>query len=291
MECKALPVDFAEALGNGRNCLIRWRADGLNIGDTSDIPHVFLGRFAYMKGNPQMEAPMGEVADPGDTGDDLAFLGGDAGQKPNLTEQVYDQLIGLLIAGELRPGDVITERRMAERLNASRTPIREALGRLEAEGLVYKQPSRGVTVSPFSTEAFVEILNVRQLLEAEAAFLAAGKIPAERIATIRQSLDTLARNPKPTLSEIWAVDDMLHGEIADAAGNTLMAAMIRDLRRRTHVFNAYRNPMTPRFSVDENTRLLDAVASGSRDLARAAMVQHIETVKLAIIERLSGILR
>lgn len=234
---------------------------------------------------------MGEVADLGDTDDDLAFLGGEAGQKPNLTEQVYDQLIGLLIAGELRPGDVITERRMAERLNASRTPIREALGRLESEGLVYKQPSRGVTVSPFSTEAFVDILNVRQLLEAEAAYLAAGKIPADRIASIRLSLETLAQNPKPTLSDIWAVDDMLHGEIADAAGNALMAALIRDLRRRTHVFNAYRNPMTPRFSAEENTRLLDAVASGSRDLARTAMVQHIETVKLAIIERLSGILR
>ena len=67
--------------------------------------------------------------------------------RPNLTEQVYEQLIQILITGELRPGDVIVERRMAERLNASRTPIREALGRLEAERLVYKQANRGVTVS------------------------------------------------------------------------------------------------------------------------------------------------
>lgn len=234
---------------------------------------------------------MGEVIEPVDTDDELAFLGGDGSQRPNLTEQVYEQLIGLLIGGELRPGDVITERRMAERLNASRTPIREALGRLEAEGLVYKQPSRGVTVSPFSTEAFVDILNVRQLLEAEAAYLAAGKIASERIEAIRSALLTLAKNPRPTLSEIWAVDDMLHGEIADAAGNVLMAALIRDLRRRTHVFNAYRNPVTPRFSADENIKLLDAVANKDRDAARAAMSAHIETVKLAIIERLSGVSR
>lgn len=234
---------------------------------------------------------MGEVIEPVDTDDELGFLGGDGSQKPNLTEQVYEQLIGLLIAGELRPGDVITERRMAERLNASRTPIREALGRLEAEGLVYKQPSRGVTVSPFSTEAFVDILNVRQLLEAEAAYLASGKIAPERIEAIREALLTLAKNPRPTLSEIWAVDDLLHGEIADAAGNVLMAALIRDLRRRTHVFNAYRNPVTPRFSAEENIKLLDAVASADRESARAAMTAHIETVKLAIIERLSGVLR
>jgi len=234
---------------------------------------------------------MGEVIGPADTGNDLGFPGGDNGQKPNLTEQVYEQLIGLLIAGELRPGDVITERRMAERLNASRTPIREALGRLESEGLVYKQPNRGVTVSPFSTEAFVDILNVRRLLEAEAAYLAAGNIPSERIEAIRSALQTLAKNPKPTLSDIWDVDDMLHGEIADAAGNALMAALIRDLRRRTHVFNAYRNPVTPRFSVDENLKLLDAVANKDRDAARVAMSDHIEMVKLAIIERLSGVLR
>jgi len=231
---------------------------------------------------------MGEVNDAAALEEGLSIFSAEDGQKANLTEQVYEQLIDLLIAGELRPGDVITERRMAERLNASRTPIREALGRLESEGLVYKQPSRGVTVSPFSTEAFVDILNVRQLLEAEAARLAAGRISTARAEELRAALTTLAQKPKPTLSDIWEVDDLLHGEIAEAAGNALLTAMIRDLRRRTHVFNAYRNPTTPRFSVEENLRLLDAVASGDSDRARAAMVEHISSVKLAIIERLSG---
>jgi DNA-binding GntR family transcriptional regulator len=211
--------------------------------------------------------------------------------RPNLTEQVYEQLIDILIRGELQPGDVIVERRMAERLNASRTPVREALGRLEAEGLVYKQPSRGVTVSPFSTEAFVELLNVRQLLEAEAARLAAGRIPADRIEAIRSALIALGTKPKPSLSEIWDVDDMLHGAVADAAGNGLLAAMIRDLRRRTHVFNAYRNPVTPKFGVEENLSLLDTIASGDQEKARAAMAEHIESVKIAIIDRLAGSMR
>jgi DNA-binding GntR family transcriptional regulator len=212
-------------------------------------------------------------------------------EKPNLTEQVYGDLIDLLIRGELRPGDVITERRMAERLNASRTPIREALGRLESEGLVFKQPGRGVTVSPFSTETFVEVLNVRLLLEAEAAWLAAGRIPPERVQRIRDELQAVAATPSPTLSEIWEVDDLLHGEIADAAGNMLMASLIRDLRRRTHVFNVYRRAITPSFGVKENTYLLDAIASGDRERAREAMIQHIESVKRAIIDRLSGAIR
>lgn len=211
--------------------------------------------------------------------------------RPNLTEQVYEQLIDILIRGELQPGDVIVERRMAERLNASRTPVREALGRLEAEGLVYKQPGRGVTVSPFSTEAFVELLNVRQLLEAEAARLAAGRLPQDKLDAIRAALEELGKQAKPSLSDIWDVDDMLHGAVADAAGNVLLASMIRDLRRRTHVFNAYRNPVSPKFGVEENTSLLDAIASGDQQRAHDAMAEHIESVKIAIIDRLSGSLR
>jgi DNA-binding GntR family transcriptional regulator len=212
-------------------------------------------------------------------------------ERPNRTDQVYERLVDLLIRGELQPGDVIVERRIAERLDASRTPVREALGRLEAEGLVFKQPNRGVTVSPFSTEAFVELLNVRQLLESEAARRAAGRLTPARIAAIRARLEEAAAKPSPTLAEIWEADDLLHGEIAEAAGNSLMAGMIRDLRRRTHVFNAYRNPDMSSFSFEANEALLDAVESGDAERAREAMSQHLEAVKTAIINRLTGVLR
>jgi len=197
------------------------------------------------------------------------------------------QLIDLLVRGELRPGDVIVERRIAEFLNASRTPVREALGRLEAEGLVHKQTNRGVTVSPFSIEAFVDLLNVRQLLEAEASRLAAGRIPPDRVESIRNSLTELSQKANPSLAEVWEVDNLLHGEIANASGNPLLASMITDLRRRTHVFNAYRAPTAHKFAEDENFILLDAVASGDSERARAAMVTHIDRVKSAIINQLS----
>lgn len=208
--------------------------------------------------------------------------------KPNRTEHVYEQIVELLIRGDLRPGDVIVERKMAERLDASRTPIREALNRLEAERLVFKQPSRGVTVSPFSTEAFVEILNVRQLLEGETARLAAGRIPAARIAEIRAAQDRLAANPAPTPTDVWETDDLLHGTVADASGNELMASMIRDLRRRTHVFNAFRNPLRHIYQHDENAKLIAALEAGDGEAAMAAMETHIESVKMALVDRLVG---
>lgn len=214
----------------------------------------------------------------------------DDGGKPNLTEQVYENLIQILISGELRPGDVIVERKIAERLNASRTPVREALGRLEAERLVFKQPNRGVTVSPFSTEALLEILNVRQLLEAEAARLAAGRVPADKVEQIRDRIIELGQKSSVSLAETWEVDDMLHTAIAEASGNTLLAGLIRDLRRRTHVFNAYRNPHDSRFDVKESLHILDAVAGGDPEKARTAMSTHISVVKTAIINRLTGVI-
>ncbi|ADO42705.1 GntR family transcriptional regulator [Ketogulonicigenium vulgare] len=206
---------------------------------------------------------------------------------PNISEQVYQKLIDLLVSGELRPGDVIVERRMASFLNASRTPVREALGRLEAERLVYKQANRGVIVSPFSTENFVNLLNVRKLLEAEAARLAAGKLTEAQIADLRAALTGLAAIAQPTLAQVWEVDNKLHGAIATASGNPLLAEMIGDLRRRTHVFNAYRSPTAQKFSDTENFTLLDAVASGDAEHARQTMIQHIERVKTALIEQLS----
>lgn len=229
-----------------------------------------------------------EMIEDGAPGETTAETGSETG---NRTESVYEMLLDLLIRGELRPGDVIVERRMAERLNASRTPVREALGRLEAERLVYKQPGRGVTVSPFSAEAFVELLNVRQLLEGEAARLAAGELAPERIAGIRAAQARILENPAPTPAEIWEADDLLHGSIADAAGNALMADIIRDLRRRTHVFNAFRTPRSFLYEAAENERLLAAIERGDREAARDAMCNHIEAVKTALVDRIVGRLR
>lgn len=209
-------------------------------------------------------------------------------ERQNLTEHVYESLIEILIRGELGPGDVITERRMAERLKASRTPIREALRRLEAEGLVFKQASRGVTVSPFSAEKFIEILNIRQLLEGEAARLAAGNLLPSEIQGIRNRQEALAAMTEPSLADIWQADDMLHGAIARASGSHMLAHMIRDLRRLTHVFNAYRTAGRRGFASQDSGDLLSALERGDAAGAKQAMVDHIAAVKTEVIDKLTG---
>ena len=86
----------------------------------------------------------------------------------SLGQRAYDLLLGILLAGELRPNDVVMERRLAEKLGISRTPLREAIRRLEGEKLLERQKGGTIVVSPMSVEGFLNILSVRRLLEGEA---------------------------------------------------------------------------------------------------------------------------
>ncbi len=207
----------------------------------------------------------------------------------NLGEIVYERLLEMLLTGELVAGTQLQERRLAESLNISRTPVREALSRLESEGLVTRQIGRLMTVCQISVQAYIELLHVRKLLEAEAAELAAGKLNAKTAEAIRSAIWTLMKTEEPTPAQHWEVDDMVHSAIAEAAGNNLLTTMIRDLRRRTHVFNTRRIPSRLRPGALEHLALIEAISAGDQQKARQLMMEHIENAKAAIVKQiLSG---
>ena len=99
-------------------------------------------------------------------------------QVKSLSDQAYERLLDMLLAGELAAGDILQERRLAEALAISRTPVREALSRLESDGLLTRLRGRLLTVRQFTAAEFMDALNVRKLLELEAASLAAGHVSA-----------------------------------------------------------------------------------------------------------------
>jgi DNA-binding GntR family transcriptional regulator len=216
-----------------------------------------------------------------------AALGSGASAR-SLSERAYERLLDMLLSGELPAGTILQERRLAVALKISRTPIREALGRLEAEGLVSRQLGRLMTVQ-ISVQAYIEILNVRKLLEVEAAGLAASrKIDKTSAENVRAAIWALMETPSPTPAQHWAVDDMVHGVICRAGDNALLASMLRDLRRRTHVFNTRRIPSRLRPGCLEHLAIIDAVAAGDAAKARALMAEHIDNVKEAIVEQLAS---
>lgn len=208
-------------------------------------------------------------------------------QDASLAVSAYEQLRSMLLSGGIGGGQVIQERRLAERLGLSRTPVREALGRLEGEGLLRRDGRLLFSVS-VSVPEVMEILAVRRLLEADAARAATAQMPPAQIQSIRAAILGMADPNAVTDDEHWANDDLLHLSIARASGNGLLLRLIRDLRQRTRMFGLRRIPGRFGAGKDEHLAVLDAIEAGDAEMAAARMQLHIDQARAAILMALVG---
>lgn len=206
----------------------------------------------------------------------------------SLADHAYNRIMEMILGGRIAPGTVLQERKLAELLAMSRTPLREALSRLEAEQLITRSHGRAPVVSHVGIENFVFILDMRRILEVEAAGRATGRLTPEAAATVLRAINELVHIAQPTPAQHWAVDDLVHGTIADAAGNPLVASTIRDLRRRTHLFNTARIPQRLMPGASEHHNMIDAVMGDDPERSRQIMGRHLDNVRDAIIEYLLG---
>lgn len=206
----------------------------------------------------------------------------------SLSEFAYNRILDLMLAGYLPAGAVLQERRLAEMLSISRTPVREALARLEVESLVTRRHGRMLIVTEVGVESYISLLDMRRILEMETAARATGKLDPATARSIQDGIDELVQLNTITPSQHWAVDDLIHGSIADAAGNPMVASAIRDLRRRTHIFNTSRIPHRLLIGADEHLELLRAVMGNDPEFSRRLMAQHLDNVRNAIINFILG---
>ncbi|MCS0495771.1 GntR family transcriptional regulator [Ancylobacter sp. MQZ15Z-1] len=211
-----------------------------------------------------------------------------------LAHEVHRRLEDMIFSGRLRGGEVLTERRLADALEVSRTPLRDALLMLESEGLLKRRGTRYLEVRQMTVPEFMQVLNIRRLLEPEAARLCIGRADLARLRELRERLEELVadgagghHDEDPEASA--AIDAAMHDEIAAASGNPLMANMIRDLRRRTRIFDLGRMPDRAVAVYREHIEIIAAVEKGDADEAAGAMVRHIDNVKACIIRHLSTI--
>lgn len=209
-----------------------------------------------------------------------------------LALQAYEQILDLILSGQAQPGVMVTERRLADTLNMSRTPIRDALLMLEGEGLLIRQGSRGLQVKQMRIEDYMDALQIRQLLEPEAARLAAGRMPVGELDELQALLNALigeARHgsTKPERGAVRDIDDRLHGGIGDAAGNPQLAQIIRTLRRQTQIFDLRSVPERLEATCQEHLDIVGALRDGRGDDAAELMRRHIERVRDSIIRRLT----
>lgn len=206
----------------------------------------------------------------------------------SLTEQAFEAVLNMIKSGALVNGEVISERRLAELLGLSRTPIREALGRLESRHFL-RRSGRTLLVNGVELAEILEIMAVRKLLEADAARQAAGRMSPGKIADIRARLLQMTSPATVTADYHWEVDDLLHLSIADTGGNRLLQRLIAELRVRTRLFGKETVPGRFAPGREEHLAILAAIEAGDGEAAAAAMVRHIEGARQAIVQSVTGL--
>ena len=148
-----------------------------------------------------------------------------------LRELVYEELRNLILSGEIKPGTRMMEIELADSMGVSRTPIREAIRKLEKEGLVTIEPRKGAYVSTISMNDIVNILQIRGTLEGLAATLAATRIKEIELMKLKEASQAFDRAVEEgNTKEMISNDTLFHHIIVEASGNDLLIKMVTDLQ-------------------------------------------------------------
>ncbi|GAB4283346.1 MAG: GntR family transcriptional regulator [Roseovarius sp.] len=200
------------------------------------------------------------------------------GETHSLSEAAHRRITELIRARVLRGGEMLVEQKLAERLGISRTPLREALQRLEGEGMIQKTAGRSFTVRRVDMQEYLQSLKMREVVEAEAASLAVGRVPAAEIEAARREIKRLQKVTSSHTDAHWDSDDEVHGLCTRYCGNAVMAGIIARLRVTTRLFEIA--GLKERIGPDavEHLAILDGLQSGDPVQARRAMRAHLKSL-------------
>ena len=192
-----------------------------------------------------------------------------------LHEKAYQRLRSLLVSGRFAPGQTFGETSLAQELGVSRTPVRDALRRLQQDRLITLLPNGSYAVCSPSVKALDEIHACSYHLEALAARgAAAHRTDADlrRMTAINEQMgDACQRGDEPLIRDL---DDQFHDAVVEASGNTTLGEIIAWLRGRLlQARNALHKPGTD--LLDQHQRIFAAIAAGDCDLAEQVMREHI----------------
>jgi DNA-binding GntR family transcriptional regulator len=196
------------------------------------------------------------------------------------SDRAYTALRDDIVQWRLQPGALLAEVEQAERLGVSRTPLREALGRLTAEGLTTAGGGRGVVVTDISLADIEELFELRETLESKAAALAAERGDAGTFRTLEaefRAAPSLLNGSSSALEDYYLLVERLDSAIDAASANSYLAQAMRGLRvhlvriRRLAADDATR--LTA--AAAEHAAIAEAIALGNPRLAQAATTLHL----------------
>ena len=207
-----------------------------------------------------------------------------------LSKKVYRILKARIIKGGLFQGGKLFEAKIAEQLGISRTPVREAIKGLAAEGLVKMTPNQGVVVINVSIEDLQEVLQVRRVLEGLAASMAAEKIHPEEIAKLEKiikKMRMIISKPNPDVAAYSELNAEFHNLILIACGNKQLMKICNNLSSSDHRFrirSLRNNPGRLKYSLKEHQDIVEALKRKDTEQADRLSQVHINNVLKNILE-------
>lgn len=208
-----------------------------------------------------------------------------------LRDVVFNTLRQAILTGDLKPGERLMEIHLANRLGVSRTPIREAIRKLELEGLVTMIPRRGAEVAQITEKCMSDVLEVRRTLDALCAELACDRIAPEGLADLKEACEHFSRTVRQGEADIKSIaqaDVRLHDIIVQATGNERLVQLINNLSEQMYRyrFEYLKDSSQHERLVEEHRIIYESLVKKDKKTASEAAKMHIDNQERAIMNQI-----
>ena len=199
-------------------------------------------------------------------------------KKENLGNQVYDQVKGMILRGEIPPGKRIIENELADSMGISRTPIREAVHKLEAEGFLNPLPKGGYAVRGLTVSGVEETFDIRSILESFAAYLAAIRYSDEDLVPLEEKTEEFQRHlDRHDLTELTRINTDFHELLYALSRSPRLIKMINDLRNEIFLLRKVmlNSEDMAKLSNKDHREMIEAMKKGEAKKVEKLVRSHI----------------
>ncbi len=206
-----------------------------------------------------------------------------------LRDVVFNTLRKAILTGELKPGERLMEIHLANRLGVSRTPIREAIRKLELEGLVTMIPRRGAEVAQITEKSMKDVLEVRRALDALCAELACDRISEEEMGKLEEACAGFEKATRTgDTTAIAKADVALHDIIVAATGNRRLVQLVNNLAEQMYRyrFEYIKDESQHERLVEEHRIIYESIRVKDREAAAAAAKMHIDNQEKSVMRQI-----
>ncbi len=206
-----------------------------------------------------------------------------------LRDVVFNTLRQAILTGELKPGERLMEIHLANKLGVSRTPIREAIRKLELEGLVIMMPRRGAEVAQITEKSMNDVLEVRLALDALCVELACDRISDEELKSLKDACDAFEQSVQTgDHRKIAEADVALHDIIVQATGNQRLIQLVNNLSQQMYRyrFEYIKDNSRHATLIEEHRIIYQGLVAKDKETASAAARTHIDNQRKSIINQI-----